>query len=238
VDYGTGAQAALAIVAALFQRTQTGIGQKIDVSMTDAALMLMSSHVTDTLTNQENPSRVGNSHPHYAGYATFEAKEGLLMIGAWTNKQIAALFSVLGETDHSERILQAARTTLNYLCDEDNACIAAHIKTNTADYWEALLNDAHIPAARVRQLTDALEHAQTEQRSVLQSSHIHIPDGPKKLPVAAFNYAHGSPTITRPPPQLGEHNVEILKELGLNEDEISHLEVSAVICSSRTNSSP
>lgn len=88
VDYGTGAQAALAISAALFQRTKTGKGQHIDVAMTDAAFMLMSAFVTDALITGEAPPPHGNVHARYAGYATFDTADRMMMIGAWTNKQI------------------------------------------------------------------------------------------------------------------------------------------------------
>ena len=77
VDYGTGSQAAFAISAALFQREQSGKGQHIDVSMLDAALMLMSANVAATQTDGHPPRAQGNAHPHYAGYATYDTKDGL-----------------------------------------------------------------------------------------------------------------------------------------------------------------
>ncbi len=97
VDYGTGAQAALAVSAALFQRERTGRGQVIDVAMVDAAMMLMAASVTDTIATGEPPARTGNINPNYAAYRTFDTAEGLLMVGAFTNAQHAALCDFLGE---------------------------------------------------------------------------------------------------------------------------------------------
>ena len=72
VDYGAGAQAALATSAALFQRSKTGIGQRIDVAMLDATLMPMSALVTGTLASGQAPMALGNAH---AGYATYRVME-------------------------------------------------------------------------------------------------------------------------------------------------------------------
>ncbi|MCP5075378.1 MAG: CoA transferase, partial [Rhodobacteraceae bacterium] len=97
VDYGTGAQAAMAISAALFQRTQTGKGQFIDVAMADCALMLMASHVTETLATGAAPIPFGNAHPKYPAYSAYQGSDGKwIMLGAWTNAQAASLMRVLG----------------------------------------------------------------------------------------------------------------------------------------------
>ena len=232
VDYGTGAQAALAIVAALLQRSITGSGQKIDVSMSDAALMLMSSHVTDTLATGASPQPCGNSHPHYAGYATYTTKDNeLLMIGAWTSKQISRLFEVLDEPVRAVEILKTERESLHQLCTDDTQCIASHIRQQTAAIWEDQLNEAHIPAARVRSLAESLTHEQISDRQVLQASHIPDAEGPAKLPVAAFQYQHGSPSITSAPPRLGQHSRDILVSLGYQSEDIATLLTDGVIAS-------
>lgn len=230
VDYGTGAQAALAISAALYQRQQTGLGQKIDVAMLDAALMLMSAGVTDTVTSGAPPQPHGNIHPHYPGYRTFETKDGLLMIGAFTNRQLARLFKALGENRRAEEVLRMARREIRRARDSDAALIAKHVAKRSADEWEIVLNEARVPAARVRSLDEALAHEQIESRSVLQTctTGLHT-DSPGRLPVAAFSFAHGSPALDRPPPRLSEHTEEILGELGFNEEDVAELRKTGAV---------
>ena len=75
--------------------------------MTDAALMLMSVFTTETLTSGSAPKPHGNQHPDYAGYSTYETADGLIMIGAWTNKQMARLLAALGHTARAEEIKTA-----------------------------------------------------------------------------------------------------------------------------------
>lgn len=230
VDYGTGAQAALAISAALLQRERTGKGQHIDVAMLDSALMLMSAHVIDTVTTGHAPKPYGNAHPNYAGYRTYETADGLIMIGAWTNKQLAGLLGVLGETKQAEIVLETPRAQIGELAAENAQCIAAHMLKRPAEEWEQLLNDAHVPASRVRTIDEALAHEQVRSRKVMQSAgQLAHEGGPSQFPVSGFSYAHNGPAIDRPPPKLGEHTAEVLQELGLDDTAISVLRQSGAI---------
>jgi len=230
VDYGTGAQAALAISAALFQRERTGKGQRIDVAMLDAALMMMSAQVSATQANGQPPVAHGNAHPKYAGYATYETRDGMLMIGAWTNKQMSNLFRALGDKERGDLVEKVPRSEIGARRDEDASFLREALANKTADEWELILNEANVPASRVRRLDEALAHEQVASRRVLQTYPGSDRDGaPKALPVAAFTFENGGPVLKRPPPRAGEHTAEILVELGYNDAEFNALEQKGVI---------
>lgn len=230
VDYGTGAQAALAISSALFQREKTGKGQRIDVSMLDAALMLMSASVSATQASGNPPFAHGNAHPKYAGYATYATKEGLLMIGAWTNRQMGDLFRVLGDESRAEAVEATPRAEVGERLEEDTAFVKNEMMEKTADEWETLLNRAGVPASRVRRLDEAMAHEQVASRTVLQTYPGSEREGaPKALPVAAYTFEHGGPEPGGPPPTVGQHTREILNELGYGETDIKILKQGGVI---------
>jgi len=223
VDYGTGAQASFAIAGALFQRQKTGLGQFIDVSMLDAALMLSSANVVDTLLTGKRPDVHGNTHPSYAGYATYNTADGQIMIGAFTNKQLSSLLMVLGEHQRAEIVLATPRSIIGEAQRSDAKIISAHLLTQTAEHWEVLFNRAHVPAARVRTLDETLQEEQLKHRGVLQKVDDAFKGCPDLYPVTAFSYAHGSPTVNTPAPKLGEHTHEVLLESGLTEEQIKQL---------------
>ena len=224
VDYGTGAQAAMAVCAALFQREKTGKGQVIDVSMLDAALMLMCSSTTDTLATGQSPKVYGNFHPSYAGYAAYPTANGLLMIGAFTNKQLSRLFRVFGEDARADAIEVTSRSEIGKEFSQDTAMIRKYLLLRKAEEWETLLNELEIPAARVRTIDEALKHPQILSRKVIQSyNSFQNESGPSKVLVSAFSYSDGTPSVLSPPPRHGEHTDQILKDLGIGSAEITRL---------------
>ncbi len=223
VDYGTGAQAALAISAALFQRQASKQGQFIDVSMLDSALMLMTAPINEALISKSSYETHGNAHASYAGYAAYDTKQDTLMIGAWTSKQLAKLFTVLNEHERAQEVLARPRAKRHEYREKDAKLIASKLKDKTADEWEAVLNDAHVPAARVRTMVEAVASEQVNSRQVLQKvSSVSDAQSPR-FPVAGFAYAHDGPSIDRLPPKLGEHTREVLLEVGLADSEIDQL---------------
>jgi crotonobetainyl-CoA:carnitine CoA-transferase CaiB-like acyl-CoA transferase len=88
--------------------------------------------------------------------------------------------------------------------------------TRSADEWENFLQARHVPAARVRTMGEALADPQLASRGIV---HRHTDGngiaGCFGVPLAAFTFAHGGPRIDTPPPALGQHNEEILGELGV-----------------------
>lgn len=211
IDYATGMTGAFALSAALFQRERTGKGQRIDMAMLDVAMILMSSHLTGFLRNGVHPKPSGNRHSH-ATNGAFVTKDGsLVMLGASNIRQQKRLWSVLGRPDmikrtNDERDADHAR---------EIAVLEEIMKTRTADEWETFLQARHVPACRVRQMREAIADPQLDSRGVI---HRHAGatgvTGGFGVPLAAFKFAHGGPSIETPPPALGEHNDEIFAELG------------------------
>jgi len=86
--------------------------------------------------------------------------------------------------------------------------------TRTADEWEEFFQARHVPAARVRTMGEALADPQVASRRTVHR-HAGAPgvEGGFSVPVAAFMFAHGGPSIETPPPRLGEHNDEVFAEI-------------------------
>src|SRR5262249_38455704 len=206
-----GTTGAFALSAALFQRERSGRGQRIDMAMTDVAMMLMSSHLAGYLRNGVHPKPHGNRHPP-ATNGAYETKEGLLMLGASNLRQQRRLWTVLGRPDlikrtNDQRAQDHARET---------AVLTEILKTRTADEWEEFFQARHVPAARVRTMGEAVADPRTASRGVIHR-HAGAPGiaGSFGVPVAAFAFGHDGPRIDTPPPAIGQHNEEIFAELGV-----------------------
>ena len=210
IDYATGMTGAFALSAALFQRERTGKGQRIDMAMLDVAMVLMSSHLTGYLRNGSHPKPHGNRHPH-ATNGAFATKNGLVMLGASNLRQQTRLWTLLERPDmikktNDERDADHAR---------EIAVLEEIMMTRTADEWEEFLQARHVPAARVRTMGEAVADPQLATRGIIHR-HANAPgmEGGFGVPLAAFTFAHDGPRIDSPPPMLGQHNDEILRELG------------------------
>lgn len=226
VDYATGTTAAMAILAALLQRSRTdGRGQFVDVAMSDVATILSSSHVTGFLWNGAHPEQKGNRYP-FATIGCYQASDGPVMISASNLRQQKRLWTVLG---HEHMVKTSNRERLQCYAEEAQL-LARVIETRTMAHWEQLLSNARVPVSRVQRMEAMLADDHTRQREVLHR----FPDGAGSLsgltvPVAAFHLSGARTGVTLPPQPVGAQNRELLSELGYAPDAIDALQSEGVI---------
>ena len=188
-------------------------------------MMMQASLITGYFRNGSEPKPHGNKQP-FATNSAYDAKDGMVMIGASNIRQQARFWRAVEradmiKTDNEARVDDRER---------EAAIIADIIKTRTADQWEAYFQARHVPAARVRTMAEALADPHFAERRVFHKFNS-APgiDGPLGVPLAAFKFAHGGPSIERPPPELGADTDAVLAEHGYSADEIAGFRRSAVI---------
>ena len=220
IDYATGTMGAFALSAALYQSLRTGMGQYIDMAMLDVAMILQSSHITDYFHSGKHHPRAGN-RMRFAENSMHEAADGLVQLAASNPRQHRRFYHAIGEPAEAERASLDERYT-RY--EEKYSLIAAKLKAEPADHWENYLQQKHVPATRVRELPEALRDPQLKHRGVLHR-HENVPGvgKPVTVPLAAFKFAHGGPSIERPPARVGEHTDAVLASVGYSAAEIAAL---------------
>ncbi len=218
MDYATGLSAGFAISAALYQRTQTGKGSFVDVSMLETGLTLMSSTITDYLKTGNAPQRRGNlANSRSPGAGSFPCKQGILSLGVNEDSHFTNLAHGLGQQDWLSDPRFCDRPARKANAQALVEAIETILQQKTAAQWEDILQQAGVPCARLRTLPEALESEQVQKRGFVQT----LADG-TKVPTLPFRI--GEISAYKPSgnaPKLGEDNArfeEILASMPIRDE--------------------
>jgi CoA:oxalate CoA-transferase len=225
-----GLNAALAIVAALYQRRISGKGCLIDISLLDSLLPMMGWVSSNYLLANVEPKRMGNDNFTAAPSGTFETRDGKLNIAANKQEQWLELCRILDLEELTSDPRFAERDERKNNRDKLREILNEKLSARPAREWEKIFNQNGIPSGEILSLQDALSQPQVEHRKLLKR----IQDRELGtitvfgLPIK-FNYDTHRMLALSPPPRLGEHTEKILLEIGYSNAEISRLEQDGVI---------
>ena len=227
-DVLSGATAAFAVSSALFQRSQTGQGQFIDVSMLEASLAFLATQVADYTVAGHRQEPAGNQAVSRKVTANlFKARESWLLLAVNDEKQYRNLMTALGRPE----VFDDPRFTDWFSRKEHEAALRAIIEdalsTQDAKVWERTLNDAGAPCASIWKIEEVIDHPQIAARGALQA--VDSPYGTLRLVGSGFQMAHGGGKLDTVAPAPGQHTNEVLEELGYGAAEIAALRAEAVI---------
>ncbi len=232
VDYTTGYAAALGIAMALYQRSRTGEGQAVDVSMLETAMTMMGGEVLRAITANETPPLVGNASGK-GSYVlnTYRCKEGYLSIAAGGASRREKLWKAIDATDipRDSRFATAASVAKNMKALDEE--IERRLSTKTAGEWEAILKEVGVAAMEVIPLARAVHHPQLEYRKFFHAFDDTDASGlpPFAVPTSPYRLSASPATIHSMPPRLGQHTDEVLAEYGFSKEEIAQLRAGGTV---------
>ncbi len=223
-----GLTGAFAVSSALYQRTHTGKGQFVDVSMLDATLSVLAQHVTEYTTTGHVQRQYGNlSVTRKATADRFRCGSGYIVLAVLLDKQFVRLMQVLGREDVLLDPRFADWPGRNGHRAELREIIEAAMAEGDPRLWEERLTQADVPCSTIYSLDEVLAHPQVAHRELLQEAQ--TPFGPLTFVGPGFRLAHGTGRVDRAPGLVGEHTGEILSQSGFEDTEIAALRERQVI---------
>jgi len=223
-----GLNAAFAVMAGLLHRERTGQGQFIDVALIDSIMPLMGWVAANLLIGGQEPVVMGNDNFTAAPSGTFVTQDGHINIAANKQEQWEAVCDVLEVPELKTDPRFQERDTRKRNRKQLTPLLEVKLTQKPTKHWVDALNARGVPSGEILSLKDALRQPQVEHRGVLQK--VEVPGmGPIEVfgLTALFDRTEG--TVTTPPPTLGQHNAEILGQLGYDEARLAELKQKAVI---------
>lgn len=224
-DVLAGLSCAIGILAAVNARNLTGVGQKVDIALVDSAVASLEIINMIYLIEGRIPQRIGNRYESTYPYDSFKASDGSLVIGAANNKLWKNLCSVMERPELAEapEYLEVKdRVARN---EELKVIVEEWTTRHTVQEAFDLINDAGIPCAPIMSIDQIVKdpHIAGDREMFVKTSHPIA--GELTITGSHIKLSDTPPTIRTHAPLLGEHNVEILKELlDMDEEEVKELE--------------
>ncbi|MEZ4522370.1 MAG: CaiB/BaiF CoA-transferase family protein [Thermomicrobiales bacterium] len=228
MDLTAGANAVQGILAALYYRERSGEGQRIEVSLLGAGVSWLTYHATAYFATGEVPERMGSTHAAVAPYGAYPTGDGFLVVAVATDalwRRFAAALD-LGEIVEDPRFVSNPNRLENR--EALDAILEPVLATRSADEWTDILSSAGVACGPVNTLDRTLSMPQVlHDELVVDLPHPKIPDF--KMPGIAIKMKGTPGTIRRPPPDLGQHNHEVLSQLGYTGKDIERFREDGVI---------
>ncbi|MCZ8124850.1 MAG: CoA transferase [Magnetospirillum sp.] len=211
-DITAGLFTAIGISSALFDRTRTGTGVKIDVAMLDCQIAILENAIARYFSTGQVPGPLGARHPSITPFEAFKARDGHLIVAAGNDALFAKLCEALGRADLARNPLFVTNATRTdhaaALRDEIEQALAG----KTVGEWLDILDRAGVPSGPINDVKQALEDPQIAARNMV----VAIDDkdvGTLRMagnPIKSSGYA--DPTTRGPVPDLDGDRARILKD--------------------------
>lgn len=228
-DLVGGVYGPIAILAALYERTRTGRGRQIDISLYDGLLGMLGYLAQLAFLTGEDPKPAGSGHPNIVPYGRFPAADGFIIIAAiseafWV-KLCRALDRPALATDPRFATLPDRRENRDAL----DGVISKLTRERTVREWERRLEQHDVPHAPILGVHAALSHPQTAAREMVVTAD-HATVGRIRMTGRPIKFPGDRAAPLTAPPVLGQHTLEVLRSvLGCTDDELDQLRERNVI---------
>ncbi len=227
-DIGAGMFATIGIMMALQMRQTTGRGQRVDTSLLEGQMAMLSYHFAAYFSSGKVPERKGSSAQGLVPYQAFSARDGWMVVAVFTDRMWCDLCGVLGRPEWGE---DPRFNTPQQRMENREIIISVLTEifaTETIGMWQERLAPAGVPCTPVLTMDQVVQQEQVRAREMIVSIE-HPKVGPMMLTGVPIKFSDARGEVAAPPPLLGEHSREVLAALGYDADVIARLAADSVI---------
>jgi crotonobetainyl-CoA:carnitine CoA-transferase CaiB-like acyl-CoA transferase len=225
-DVVTGLYATIGILAALLARE--GIGQRVDVSLLGSTLAILVNQAQNAFVSGRSPGRRGNAHPNIVPYETFATADGELALAVGSERQWPRLCAALGVPDLAADARFATNGDRVERRAELRPLLAARFAERPTADWATALDAAEIPWGAIADVATAF--ASPEAMALDMAVEVEHPAfGALRQVGIPLRFAATPGAIRTPPPLLGEHTDEVLRQVGYSSAEVTSLRAGGVV---------
>jgi crotonobetainyl-CoA:carnitine CoA-transferase CaiB-like acyl-CoA transferase len=213
VDLFAGQNAVIAILAALQARTLTRQGQHLDIALFDSQLGWLANVASNYLISGKLPKRHGNAHPNIVPYQSFQASDGWFAIAVGNDRQFARMCDMLGKPELAtdEKFATNSARVQNRV--EIINFLVSIFKDASVSEWLKKLDEAEIPCGSINNFEQVFSMPNVREREMLVKMN-HPTIGELPLVGSPLKMSDTPVEYRLPPPLMGEHTEEVLRELG------------------------
>ena len=227
-DLGGGMFAVMGIQAAIIARSESGLGQHVDISMLDCQISMLNYMATMHSMSGLIPEPIGNSHFVHMPYNTFRTKDFPIVIAAVGDQFWPRLLKIFKDPELKNSEFEKAFERQKNK-EKIESILQKELLNESSEYWLNELEKESVPCARVNNLEQAMNDEQIQYRNMLvdvmhpEGGSVKVPGNPIKLS-SIENEQYSSP------PLLGEHTKEVLQKwLNFSDEKLNELDEQEVI---------
>ena len=227
-DLTAGLFCAMGIQTALLEREKSGLGQWVNTSLLQAQIFMLDFQAARWLSENHVAGQAGNNHPTSVPTGVFKTSDGsinLAVAGETIWKRFVEAVDK-GEWLEMDEFKNAKERLKNR--DYLNKLIEEVTITKTSDEWVEKLEKVGVPCGPINSIDKVFDDPQVKHLGIAQSIDT-IPFGQTQLVGQPFNLSRSPSIMKQRPPEKGEHNEDVLLDLGYNSEELVELKSKNII---------
>ncbi len=227
VDMGTGLYSTIAMLMALEERSRSGQGQFIDMTLYDCAVSLLHPYLANYLLSDKIPQITGNQHPNIAPYDKYPTKSGDIYIACGNNRQFLGLCEVLGQAELADDPRFKDNGDRSQNRDALTDVLRLAMVNEDGEELCARLLAKNVPAGPVNDIAQVMSHPHTAHRSMDAKLDWYRGAG------TPIKFSRTPGALKSPPPKFGVHSREIMAAHGYSEGDIERMIADGILVEER-----